>query len=512
MEIWYNILLNLRIIYDFFIDIIATLYHGSAKNKLPPIENKIVLESACSLARKIRERQLKVEEVVQAFIERSKQVNPMINALVDERFVSALKEARKIDEDIRCGRITDEDFRKKPFLGIPFTAKESTASKGLKWTLGLVVRKNFVAEEDAAVVQLMKEAGGIQIGVTNVPQLNFWAESYNPIHGTCRNPYDLTRNAGGSSGGEGSLIAACGSPLGIGTDVGGSIRIPAHRCGIFGHKSSQNLAPTKGLSFSKGDVPTLSVAGPLAKHAEDLLPMFKVLLGKNAQELKLDEPVDLKQLNVFYMTSIKCLRAVQITKEMQNNVLKVVQHFEELSGRKPVEVNFEETRYAMKLWSYKIKMEKTDFKHNLTNRQGRVNVPLEYFKYLIGKSEYTAYTLGNMFNILLPTVDFEWAKETLSKLREQILAKLGDNGVLIFPAESRSADYNYLSLLRTGISYTCLWNALEMPVTQVPLGLNKDGLPIGVQIVTSPYQDHLSIAVAKELERTFGGYVQPGHT
>ncbi|KAI4456280.1 fatty-acid amide hydrolase [Holotrichia oblita] len=510
MTILYRTLLILRTIYDFIVDTFFKVYYGSAKNRLPPIENEIVLESASSLASKIKTRNLKAEDVVGAFIERIKQVNPLINAIVDERFIEALKEARRIDEDISSGKITQEDFRRKPFLGIPFTAKESTSSKGLKWTLGLVVRRNIVAEQDAAVIRLMKEAGAIQIGVTNVPQLNFWGETYNPVYGTTRNPYDLTRNAGGSSGGEASLIAACGSPFGIGTDLGGSIRIPSHRCGIFGHKPSPNLTSSKGLSFSKGDVPILAVAGPLAKRAEDLLPMFKVLVGENISKMKLDEPVDICNLNVFYMTSIKCLRNVKITERMQNNVLKVANYFHTISKRAPIKVDFEDMQYAMELWSYKIQMEKSDFKHNLTNRQGRVNVAIEYLKYLIGRSEYTGYTLFNMMNGLLPTVDFDWAKETLHKLREDLLAKLGDNGILIFPSEPRPATHNYSTLFQYGLSYFCLWNALEMPVTQIPLGLNEEGLPCGVQIVTAPYQDHLSIAVAVELERIFGGYVKVG--
>ncbi|KAK9752655.1 Amidase [Popillia japonica] len=504
MTILYRTLQLLRAIYDFIIDTFFEIYYGSAKNPLAPIENKIVLESACSLALKIKNRSLKAEDVVGAFIERTKQVNPLINAMVDERFIEALKEARKIDQDITNGRITQEELDRKPFLGVPFTAKESASSKGLKWTFGLVARKNIVAEEDAAVIRLMKQAGAIQIGVTNVPQLNFWGETYNPVYGTTCNPYDLRRNAGGSSGGEASLIAACGSPLGIGTDLGGSIRIPAHRCGIFGHKPSPNLTPNKGLGFSKGDVPTLSVAGPLTKHVEDLLPMLKVLVGENISKVKLDEYVNVKNLNVFYITSIKCLRNVQITEEMQSNVFKVVKYFQTISGRAPIKLDLDDTKYAMELWSYKIKMEKSDFKHNLTNRQGRVNVPIEYFKYLCGKSEYTGYTLFNMINGLLSNVDFDWAKETLRKLREDLLEKLGDNGILIFPSEPRPATHNYSTLLQYGLSYFCLWNALEMPVTQVPLGLNKDGLPYGVQIVTAPYQDHLSIAVAVALEKIFG--------
>lgn len=117
MGVLYQILSNLRVLYDFVIDFIFALFVKSERIRLPPITNELVLESACSLAGKIRNRQVKAEEVVEAFIERSKQVNPLINAIVDERFVRALKEARKIDEDIKNGRISQEEFKRKPFLG-----------------------------------------------------------------------------------------------------------------------------------------------------------------------------------------------------------------------------------------------------------------------------------------------------------------------------------------------------------------------------------------------------------
>lgn len=168
---------------------------------------------------------------------------------MDERFEAALEEAKKIDKDIENDVISAKDFAQKPFLGVPFTSKESTACKGLSNSFALVCRKGAIAKEDANVVALMKNAGGILLAVTNIPQLNLWQETSNPVFGITNNPYNTTRNVGGSSGGEASIIAACGSPFGIGTDIGGSIRIPCYMCGIFGHKISNGLTSTKGNLF-----------------------------------------------------------------------------------------------------------------------------------------------------------------------------------------------------------------------------------------------------------------------
>ncbi|CAG2062064.1 unnamed protein product [Timema podura] len=142
-------------------------------------------------------------EVVEGFVERIKLVNPLINAVVCDRFELALKEAMEADELIGSGKLTKEQLQQqKPFLGIPFTTKDSTAAKGLLHTLGLVSRRNTKATEDADAVVLMKEAGAILLGTTNIPELNMWCETRNNVFGQTLNPYNTTRTVGGSSGGE----------------------------------------------------------------------------------------------------------------------------------------------------------------------------------------------------------------------------------------------------------------------------------------------------------------------
>lgn len=155
---------TIRFIIDYTVDFLFGLYFNRTRQFISTPNNKLVLESATCLAQKIRKKEVTSEAVVKAFIDRINEVNPILNAVVDKRFEEALDEARQIDVDIKSNKISEEDFRNKPFLGVPFTTKESTICKGLSITFGLVPRQYEFGEKDAKVVELMKKAGGILIG------------------------------------------------------------------------------------------------------------------------------------------------------------------------------------------------------------------------------------------------------------------------------------------------------------------------------------------------------------
>ncbi|CAH2092616.1 unnamed protein product [Euphydryas editha] len=164
-----------RLCMDYFVDFVLTLYWDGKQNAIPDLDKKhaILMESAVTLAEKIRKRELKSEDLVTACIERIKLVNPILNAVTDERYEDALKEARDVDKMIENG-LSEEEFAKKPFLGVPFTAKESHAVKGMLHTLGIIARRDIRADEDAECVRLLRDAGAIPVAVTNVPEINKW--------------------------------------------------------------------------------------------------------------------------------------------------------------------------------------------------------------------------------------------------------------------------------------------------------------------------------------------------
>ncbi|KAL1491976.1 hypothetical protein ABEB36_012486 [Hypothenemus hampei] len=507
----FKIFLIIRYYVDLLIDKLFGLYYDSKRQYIPRIKNPLLMESATNLAKKIRTRKLTSEDVVQAFIDRIKEVNPILNSLVDQRFEDALKEAREIDKDIATGHISDVDFLEKPFLGVPFTTKESTAATGLSWTLGLVKRRGRKATFDAECVASVKKAGGILLGVSNIPQLNMWQETSNPIYGLTKNPYNTTRNVGGSTGGETSLIAACGSPMGIGTDIGGSIRIPSFMCGVFGHKITNNLVNLKGLTFRSGEErDTMVCVGPLVKYSEDLLPFVRVLVGKNANQLRLDEPVQTKNIKVYFVTNPKDPFMSPFREEMHSTLKKAVKHLSELCDQKPEELIFEDLKYQSKLWQYWISLETTNFCNDINDRQGEVNSIHEIIKHFTFGGDFTTATMFNLINRYFKPVDSKWAIETTNNLKEALLSKLNENSVLLYPSAPFPASYHHTALLRP-YNFDCfsIWNALRFPVTQVPMGLSQDGMPLGIQVVAAPYQDRLCFAIAKELENGFGGYVAP---
>lgn len=170
----------------------------------------------------IKQRKLTCEEVIQAFIDRIHEVNPLINAAVGDRFEEALEEARDIDKVLDSCELNDEKsvLLNKPLLGVPITVKESLACKGFPHSAGLVDRKDTIATKDASVVENLRQAGAIPIAVTNCSELCMWWETANNVYGRTNNPYDTSKIAGGSSGGEGAIISAAGSVCGVGSDVG----------------------------------------------------------------------------------------------------------------------------------------------------------------------------------------------------------------------------------------------------------------------------------------------------
>src|SRR4051812_28813776 len=196
--------------------------------------------SATDVARAIRQGELSAREVVEAHAWRLHRAQPRTNALARDRFADALAEADAADERL-AGVAADSAQRLLPFLGVPCTIKESIGLRGMPNSAGLVTRRDSLAEETAPSAQRMLDAGFIPLGVTNTSEMTMWIESDNRLYGRTRNAYDPHRIAGGSSGGEGAAVGSGGAPVGLGSDIGGSIRLPAFFNGVFGHKPSPGL-------------------------------------------------------------------------------------------------------------------------------------------------------------------------------------------------------------------------------------------------------------------------------
>jgi fatty acid amide hydrolase len=247
--------------------------------------------SAVELASLIASGAATSQEVVEAHIQRIEQVNPKLNAVVIKRYEQARQEARDADARRAGGG------KLGPLHGVPMTVKECLDVKDTPSTFGLEAQKAAIAGRDGAAVARLREAGAIILGKTNVAQLLMYYESDNPVYGRTNNPWNLDRTPGGSSGGEAAIIASGGSPMGLGTDIGGSLRIPASFCGIVSLKPTTGRVNDPGrYSVPVGQRAILSQIGPMARSVEDVALLLEVLNGVNVEpSLPLG---DYRQVNV----------------------------------------------------------------------------------------------------------------------------------------------------------------------------------------------------------------------
>ncbi len=264
--------------------------------------------SATELAAAIARGDVSAVEAVEAHIARIEQVNPTINAVVIKRYNEARAEARAADERRSWGEAL------APLHGVPITIKESLDLTGTPSTYGLTARANTLAERDNFYVARIRMAGAIILGKTNVSQLLLYTEADNPVYGRTSNPWNQARTSGGSSGGQAAIVAAGGSPLGIGTDIGGSVRLPASFCGIASLKPTAGRMPdNSSFGMSVGQRAIISQVGPMARTVDDLTLALQVMNGGDNPNVEppmpLGDPstIDVSKLRVAYYTDDKTL-------------------------------------------------------------------------------------------------------------------------------------------------------------------------------------------------------------
>ncbi|KDR15404.1 fatty-acid amide hydrolase 2 [Zootermopsis nevadensis] len=488
--------------------------------KLPPIHNKLLLHSATNLARMIRTRQVTSEEVVQAYISRIRDINPLVNCMMDNRFEAALLDAKYVDRVLQMTNKTEKQIAKEtPFLGVPLSVKGSIAVKGLNHSAGELRFQGRKAQEDAETVMLMRASGAIPLLVTSTPELCMMIETYNKIIGTTNNPYDLRRTPSGSSGGEAALLASAASVIGLGSDILGSLRIPAAFTGIFAHK------PTPGVVSHSGHNPTSTdkdwsrffTIGPMSRYAEDLAPMLNVLAKENADKLRLDEKINMDSIKIYYMEDDGgCALTDDVSRDIKESIQKAVQYMKSAHGTVVKKVDIKDLKYAHDL-SVPIITQLEDIRsvHRIESHpKPWRTIFMELVKLCTCFSERTfptiCYAVVKKLSLSIPRRKLEKFKERNESLKKDIYEMLGNDGVFLYPTFIDCANFHLESYYKIfNISYTMIMNALEVPVTNCPMGMNERGLPIGIQIVAAPFEDRLSIAVANELQAAFGGWTEP---
>lgn len=476
--------------------------------------NPLLLDSATGLARRIRIGEVSSLTVVRTHIDRIRVVNPVLNAVVAERFEAALDEARAADR-----RLRDEGAEGlPPFHGVPCTIKEAFALTGMPHTSGLVAREGVTAAQDATGVARLRAAGAIPLGVTNVSELCMWMESHNHVYGRTRNPYDPRRTVGGSSGGEGSVVGAGGSPFGLGADIGGSIRMPAFFCGVFGHKPTGGLVPSTG-QFPNGESAALRrilTTGPIARRAEDLHPLLRILAGPDGhdpgcREAPLGDPAAVR-LDELTVLDVPDNGVTPVHPELRAAQERVVRYLAD-RGARVRRARIPALRASLPIWASMLSAADDTSYRELLGQGERIHIGRELLRSLWGRSPYTIPSLGLALLEQIPERLPTGAGKMIARgraLRQELVERIGPEGVMLYPSYASPAPRHWAPLFPpTRWAYTAILNAMELPSTQVPLGLGKQGLPLGVQVVGIHHHDHLTLAVAQALEQGFGGWVPP---
>ena len=457
--------------------------------------------SASEVLRKIVKKEISCEEVMKAQLRRIEKIQPILNAF--EQLLSS-------EEAIRLARQADQNIAKKTPLGrlhgLPVTVKDQYYVEGFITSWGnqaLYESRKGKPVKDSTVAARFRKEGAIIIGMTNVPEMLICPESDNLVFGRSKNPYDLSRTPGGSSGGEGAAVASGCSYLGIGSDGGGSIRVPSHFSGIAGIKPSNRIVPDtgSGLGDDAGLLSYAVTAGPMARTVDDLILGLSVLAGPDEYDphvvpIPLQSPskVDLKELRVAFYTDDGNRTP---TKETQDTVRKAAAALTEFVARVQEDRPKGLERTWPLLWEgVFLGGDGGDgCKEFLKQINSTKLSPL--FQEFVARAEACKFS----------TMELRSRLKEIDKLRIQMLSFFQNYDVILCPVVATPAKLHGKGLKEIeDLTYTMTYNITGSPACVVRCGTTSDGLPIGVQIVAKRWRDDVALAVAKQLESIFGGW------
>jgi Asp-tRNA(Asn)/Glu-tRNA(Gln) amidotransferase A subunit family amidase len=458
----------------------------------------------------IRRKEVSPVEVARAYLNRIERLNPKLNAFVDCQPEAVLAQAREAENAIRRGD------KLGPLHGVPLSIKSSIDVAGHRCEAGTRLRAGRIATEDAPLVARLRNAGAIILGVTNAPELLMAWETDNLLYGRTNNPWDVTRTAGGSSGGEAAAISAGLSAGGVGSDGGGSIREPAHFCGICGLKPTPGRIPSTG-HFPKAGGPfaLIGVVGPMARTIEDVQTLFEVMVGWDDGDPGA-APVDVRKVNdatirVLNIGFFEEDGRTPVTRETRLAVKRAASLLSNCGFR--VESfrpdGLEEAR--QRWWEFfgtagGMVLEPMILESTSNGRESELSPILREFRAWI-KAE-RAHTGESLLAAWL-------GRDTV---REKILLQMRKYPVLICPTAAipafRHGEREWQVEGKT-VKYLDAWsycewfNLLGFPAVVVPMSYSDEGLPIGIQIVGRPWEEEIVLAVAAKLEQERGPWPAP---
>ena len=464
----------------------------------------MILGTIAEIAAGIRAKKCSPLEVVDAYLERIATLQPKLNAFVYLDREGARKQARTAEAAVMRGD------RVGPLHGVPLTIKSCIDAGGWPIPAGSVLRKDYVAQTDAPLVARLRAAGAILLGNTNTPEYLMAYETDNLLSGKTSNPWNLERSAGGSSGGEGAAIAAGCSAGGVGSDGGGSIRVPAHFCGICGLKPTPGRIPATGhFPDGGGAFGWIGVVGPMARTVADVRVLLEVMVGPDSGDA-LSAPVavravsekDVRGLRVGILESDALGKATPETTVAVERAAKLLSE----QGFQVATKRLNGLERAIQLWWYFFG---PVIGHLI--RDGAVGLEESLSPML---REYVALASAE---IPMEFESFLMACGERDSLRAAILRQMEEVTILLSPVSSgpafRHGEGNWRSgekeSYRDTMRFSQWLNFAGFPGVAVPMGMSREGLPVGIQVIGRPYEEELVLTVAEAIERGRGAWQAP---
>ena len=471
--------------------------------------------SATSLVRALRQRKVSSLDLLNAYLERVDQVNPSINAIVVQDRRVARAQARKADEEASRG------IWRGPLHGLPMTVKEAFDLKGHATTMGYPSMTLNMATDDALAVQRLKAAGAIVFGKSNVPLNNGDIQTYNEVYGTTNNPWDVTRGAGGSSGGGAAVMAAGLAGLEYGSDIGGSIRTPAAYCGVYGHKSTWGIVPKRGHQLARSPVAEadLGCIGPIARSANDLKLALQVTLGpdaltargiryalpaapKSIKGLRVAVWLDDSMAPVDNSIKVSIVAAAEALRKAGAKVdFKARPEFDVQQAHQTFMVLLAAQAYTRRLDFAQLKTMSEQLSPSDTSPMAmHLRLATQSFKQHFDAQQQRE-TLRWAWHRFFQTYDVLLAPSTTTPAFKHDHSEPAINRVL--SVNGKPSNY-FAQLFWAGLPVCSL-----LPATAAPVGLTPEGLPVGLQIIGPEMGDFKTIWVASQLEKLIGGFQMP---
>jgi amidase len=460
----------------------------------------VTAASAGELAAAIGAKQVSAVEVVDAHLARIERVNPRLNAICQLTADAARREAAAADAALARGE------RRGPLYGVPFTVKDTLETAGVICTGGTTGRAHYVPSADATAVARMRAAGAIVLGKTNVPEIAAAWESDNLVYGRTNNPYDLARTPGGSSGGESAIIAAGGSPVGLGTDAGGSIRVPAHFCGLAGLKPTSGRIPRTGqFPMPLGARSAIAHVSLIARRVDDLALTLPLVAGPDfrdhaivAMPVGAPDAVALGGLRLAFFTDDGTMRpTAEIEAAVRAASDTLARRGVAVEERRPpgTEATFETYRDIFRADG------------GAGARAMLAGLGTTALSPLLERSLATlgGPALGSAAEVVAAFARWDQYRNTMIGFMDRFDALISP--IVPWPAPPHGTTFDADKL--PGFGYSMMHNLTGYPSAAVRVGSSPEGLPIAVQVAARPWREDVALALARALERALGGWRPP---